>query len=281
MKFEEMINTIQLGDCYELIKNIPDKSIDCVYVDVPYLYNQGGSGSSELGERTAKKRLELMGLTQNYLQEKNKTRGEALRIAKNVKKANIDITSIEDGFDYKIFDDLCRVMKKINIFIWCSKLQLLDIMKYFIDEKDCYFELIVWCKTNPTPTTNNSWLPDLEYCLYFREKGVFLNDGYELKSKWYESPINKNDKDLYNHPTIKPLELVKRHLKHTTQPNDIVLDCFCGSGTTCLAAKETGRRYIGMEIDKDYHKIAINRINGITASGQQGFVFDDNGNILN
>ena len=86
MKFEDMINNVILGDCYEVIKNIPDKSIDCIYTDIPYLYNQGGSGTSSLGERTAKKRLELMGLEQNYLDNKGKSRGEALRIAKNVKK---------------------------------------------------------------------------------------------------------------------------------------------------------------------------------------------------
>lgn len=59
MKFEDMINTIQLGDCYKIIKDIPDKSIDCIYIDIPYLYNQGGSGTSSLGERTAKKDLNL------------------------------------------------------------------------------------------------------------------------------------------------------------------------------------------------------------------------------
>ena len=130
-------------------------------------------------------------------------------------------------------------------------------MKYFVDKKNCNFEILVWCKTNPTPATNNSYLPDLEYCLMFREKGCKLNDGYDLKSKWFVSSLNINDKDKFKHPTIKPLDLVKRHILHSTQPDDIVLDCFCGSGTTCLACKETGRRYIGMEIDKEYHKIAV------------------------
>lgn len=46
------------------------------------------------------------------------------------------------------------------------------------------------------------------------------------------------------------------------------MDCFCGSGTTCVAAKELGRNYIGMEINEEYYKIAKNRINGITADGQ-------------
>ena len=119
------------------------------------------------------------------------------------------------------------------------------------------------------------WLPDMEYCLCFKEaKAPRYNDGIELKSKWYLSEKNKSDKDKYEHPTIKPLELVKRHILHSTQPNDIVLDCFCGSGTTCVAAKETGRRYIGMEIDKEYWKIANDRLNGINANGQMSIFTD-------
>lgn len=282
MQFEEMINTIQLGDCYELIKNIPDKSIDCVYVDVPYLYISGGAGTSDIAKRATKNKIELMGKHKIY--DKTKSNKENLRIAMNRTNSAIDLinSDITNGFDYKKFiEEAFRVMKSCNMFIWCSQMQLLDIMNEIKKYTDSTIQMLVWCKTNPIPTTNNLWLSDLEYCLYVRDKGIRLNDGYELKSKWYSSPINQSDKELYNHPTIKPLELVKRHLKHTTQENDIVLDCFCGSGTTCLAAKESGRRYIGMEIDKDYHKIAVNRINGITASGQQGFVFDDNGNILN
>jgi len=148
-------------------------------------------------------------------------------------------------------------------------------MKYFIEEKGCRFNILTWNKTNPTPATDGTYLPDIEYCLVFKGKGSpKYNDGYELKSKWYVSPLNVKDKDKYLHPTIKPLELVKRHILHSTQPNDIVLDCFCGSGTTCVAAKETGRRYIGMEIDKEYWKIANDRLNGINASGQMSIFTD-------
>ena len=130
------------------------------------------------------------------------------------------------------------------------------------------FEILTWNKTNPTPMTNNVFLPDIEYCLLFREKGCKLNPGYTLKSKWYISPINKKDKDKYNHPTIKPLELVKRHILHSTQPGDLVLDCFSGSGTTCVACKETGRRYIGIEINPEYYRSSLNRLNGMLSNGQ-------------
>lgn len=243
MKFEDMINTIQLGNCYELIKDIPDKSIDLVYIDIPYLMAEGGHGKSAISQRMKKKRTQ--------------------------------IREIINGIDYSIFDELCEKMKNIHIYIWCSKNQILDIMKYFVEEKKCLFEILVWCKTNPSPTGNNMYLPDIEYCLFFREPcKTKLNDGYELKSRWHISSINKKDKDLYKHPTIKPLELVKRHILHSTQPNDIVLDCFCGSGTTCVAAKETGRRFIGMEIDPEYHKIAVDRLNGINANGQTSIFTD-------
>ena len=175
-------NTIYNGDAYELIKQIPDKSIDLIYTDIPYLYANGGDGNSELSKRI------------------------------RAKKQSIKDISI--GIDYSIFEEFKRVLKKLNLFIWCSKKQIIDILNYFAKYN---FEILVWCKTNPQPATNNIWLPDIEYCLYFREKGVKLNDGYELKSKWYVGAINQRDKKLYNHPTIKPLDLVERHIKETTK----------------------------------------------------------------
>ena len=275
MKFEDMIDTIQLGDCYELIKNIPDKSIDCVYVDVPYLMKQGEAGRSELAKRATKNRIELLGGLKTY--QENLRNKENLRIAMNKKNADKDLlnSNIANGFDYKTFiKEMFRVMKKCNMFIWCSPMQILDIMNEIHKYNQNTITILTWNKTNPIPATNNMWLSDIEYCLYIREEGVKLNDGYELKSKWYTSPINQSDKELYKHPTIKPLELVKRHLLHTTIEGGVVLDTFAGSGTTCVAAKETGRRYIGMEIDKEYWKIANDRLNGITANGQMSIFTD-------
>lgn len=243
---DDIINTIQLGNCYELIKKIPDKSIDLVYIDIPYEYESGGHGAGFIMKSSIVK--------ETYSQK---------------------IEKISHGIDYSILDELCRALKYIYIYIWCSRDQILDLTKYFVEKKNCRVNYLVWCKTNPTPFTNDMWLPDLEYCLCFKEANApRYNDGIELKSKWYLSCKNKEDKDNFKHPTIKPLELVKRHILHSTQPNDIVLDCFCGSGTTCVACKETGRRFIGMEIDKEYWKIANDRLNGINASGQMSIFTD-------
>ena len=238
------INEIHLADSYKAIKELPDNSIDCIYTDIPYLYDSGGGGESKLAKRI---------------------------VVYNKSLRDLEIVK---GIDIEILAEFVRVMKKINVFIWCSKLQILDIMNWFNENTKCNFEILTWCKSNPTPATNNVWLPDVEYCLYFREAGVILNDGYFLKSKFYSSPLNKSDKDLFKHPTIKPFDLVTRHLKHVTQVGDVILDPFVGSGTTAVAAKEIDRNFVAFEIDEEYHKIAVNRVNGITANGQTSIFTD-------
>ena len=173
MKFEDMINKVINCDCYEMIKNIPDKSVDCIYVDVPYLMpnTKGESGGF---------------------------------MAKRVNKIiNKELKEIKSGFDFSILDEFVRINKKLNIYIWCNKFLVKDILDYFIDKIKCKkYEIMTWCKNNPIPMTKNVWLSDIEYCLWFGETNTKLNDGYELKSKWYVSSINKADKDLYNHPQL-------------------------------------------------------------------------------
>lgn len=147
-------------------------------------------------------------------------------------------------------------------------------MNYFVKDRNCIFDIFTWHKTNPMPTHNNCYPPDTEYCLMFREKGTGMGGTMETLRKYYISPLNVNDKKLYNHPTIKPLEVVKNHIFNSSKENDIVLDPFMGSGTVGVACKELNRRYIGFEINKEYHKIAVDRLNGINANGQMSIFTD-------
>lgn len=249
------LNKVYLGDANELIKSVPDNSIDCIYTDIPYLYQMGGGGSSDV----------------------------ALRIRKNADR--LEQAEIDKGIDYDIFNEFVRVMKKINCFIWCSKMQIFDIHNWFEDwakekGKNIFFEILVWCKNNPTPATNNTWLPDTEYCLYIRESGVKLNDGYEHKHKWYASGLNVIDKNDFGHPTCKPLECCIKHIEHVCRIGDTVLDPYAGSGTSLVAAKQLGLNYIGFEINQEYHKIACDRLAGFNQRGEMdllNFEFDDNG----
>lgn len=233
------LNNIYLGDSYKLIKEIPDKSVNCIYTDIPYLYQMGGGGSGDVAKRI---------------------RANADRLAN---------AGIDSGIDYSIFNEFIRIQPKLNCFIWCSKLQIFDIANWFLNwarenDKEIYYEILVWTKTNPTPACNNTWLPDVEYCLYFRESGIKYNDGYEHKHKYYQSGLNVEEKyECGDFPCCKPLEFVKLNLEHVCQPGDVVFDPFSGSGTTCKAAKELGLNYLGFEINPEYHEISVNRLNGI------------------
>ena len=217
-------NEIYNIDCMEGLKLIDDNSIDLVIIDPPYLLNI------------------------------NKVKNVS-----NMNKYANDLLNLKDGFDLKVLDLLIQKMKKINIYIYCSKRQVKDLLNYF-SNKNCNHEILTWHKQNPSPLINNNYLPDTEYILFFREKGVKLYGNYHTKRKYYISLTNKVDKQKYKHPTIKPLELIEYHIENYSKEGDLILDCFAGSGTTLVGAINKNRRYIGFEIDKNYYEIAKKRI---------------------
>lgn len=254
------LNVIYNEDCYEGIKKIADKSIDLVYIDPPYLYKRGGKGKNQEGAY------------KSLFERKNQNRDITEQLALNgvinrIDKAKIDSRNetmhLSHSFTMDLLDELCRVLKKIYIYIWCSKEQIRDILNYFYDKK-CVIDILTWHKTNPLPTMNNTYANDTEYCIMAREKGTYLYGTYETKRKYYITETNKKDKEMYLHPTIKPLEIVKNHIINSTKEGDVVLDCFMGSGTTAVACKELNRNFIGFEIAKEYYDIAIDRLNGLT-----------------
>lgn len=266
MKFEDMINAITLGDSYKLIKDIPDKSIDLVVIDPPYEFAGDGGGGCFGTKKKNHDELKI------YKYQKFKDEGKN-RVWDDKRKSREEIKHISCGFDYSIFEELCRVMKKVNIYIWCSKAQVSTILKYF-EEKNCNVDMLTWHKTNPLPTMNNTYANDTEYCIFAREKGVLLNGDYNTKKKFYVTSINVDDKKKYKHPTIKPLPIIKNLIFNSSNKGDTILDCFSGSGTTCVAAKELERNFIGIEIDEEYYKISIDRLNGVLANGQISFDTD-------
>lgn len=220
------LNRIYCMDCIEGIKQLPDKSVDLVVTDPPYLI-KSMSGGGFIKNRPYKKDLD---------------------------------NDLIKGFSESILDELCRVMKKINIYIWCSKEQIAWLLSYF-QNKGANIDLLTWHKTNPTPACNNNYLPDTEYIVFAREKGVKIYGTYQTKKKYYITPINSKDKKLYNHPTVKPLEIIQNFIINSSLEGEIVLDPFMGSGTTAVACINTNRNYIGFEIDERYYKIAEKRIN--------------------
>lgn len=234
---------IKQGDCLELLKEIPDKSIDLIVTDPPYEFADGGGG----GAFGAKKRNYHKEYTSLYQETGSTEDTERIRF-------------ISKGFDISLLDEFCRVLKKVNIYIWCSKAQLGKIINYF-EQRNCAIDVLTWHKTNPTPMCNNTYLSDTEYCIFAREKGVKVYGSYETKKKFYVSPANVADKKLYKHPTIKPLDIIKNLIINSSQERDIILDPFLGSGTTAVASILLNRHFIGYELDETYYNVAESRIN--------------------
>lgn len=248
------LDNIYNEDCYKAIKDIPDKSIDLIVTDPPYEYTTGG-GAGCFGTKTRKYHEEYYSIAKNTTLNDRKV------------KSRKEILNISSGIDYSLLDEFDRIMKKINIYIWCSKHQVEPLLRHYI-EKDCNIEILTWHKTNPLPTMNNTYANDTEYCIFAREKGVELYGNYETKRKYYITSLNVNDKDKFEHPTIKPMHIIKNLIINSSNENDIVLDCFAGSGTTLVTSKDLGRHYIGFEIDKKWYEIAKNRLNKVDAKGQ-------------
>lgn len=224
---------IKHGDCLELLKELPDKSIDLIVTDPPYLLETDGAGM--FGKKA-----------DNY--------GGERYVMKN-------IDFMKNGISDDVLNELVRVLKKINIYIWCSQKQLPIFYDYFVNKKKCNWNLLCWHKTNPTPTCGNKYLTDTEYCLFFRDKGVRVYGEYATKRTFYVSQKNLEDKKQYKHPTIKPLDIIKNLIINSSQEGDIVLDPFLGSGTTAVASILLNRHFIGYELNEEYFNIASQRIN--------------------
>lgn len=154
-------------------------------------------------------------------------------------------------------------MKVPNIYIWCSRDQVRDTLDWWLDNADVGMDILTWHKTNPVPTCHNKYLSDTEYLLFFRGKGVKVRGTYDTKRKFLVSSVNKADKDLYNHPTVKPYGMTRDLIVNSSDEGDVVLDPFAGSGTTLAAAKELGRHWIGYEISPVYTETANRRISSV------------------
>lgn len=219
------VNKVYLGDCLELIKDIPDKSVDLLLTDPPYrIYCDGGGMMSRRGL--------LDKIQEEKLNEFNPI--EFLEIVK-------------------------PKMKLFHAYIFCSKDLLYDYIGW-INKNDYNWDLLIMAKYNPIPTHNNKYLSDKEYVLFIREKGgcYFNND---LNHNYYYSVKNINViSSKYKHPTEKQVNYITDMIRISTKQNDLILDPFAGTGTTGLACIKENRNYILIEKEKKYYKIINSRI---------------------
>ena len=220
------------ADCMDILPTIKSNSIDLVIIDPPYDIPNIVPGSNSR-------------LSQSI--------GRSLR--------ELEESDIISSYDItKVNTELVRVMRGINIYIWCNKKQIPEYLNFYVTKLNCAFEILCWHKTNATPLFCGKYLTDTEYCLYFHKDSYCKPSYYDDARTYYIAPINVNDKKYYQHPTIKPLDIMERFIRNSSRVGDVVLDCFMGAGTTGVACKDLQRDFIGVEISKKWFDIAKERI---------------------
>lgn len=223
------------GDAIEEMKKIADWSVDMVLTDPPYVFDKGTNGGGGMLS----------------------TRKSHNEIHTNLGGKNLDV-----GVDVSFFEEIKRLFKPklYNVVTFCNSTQLPQLLD-FANKNDFLWNILIWHKTNPIPTCNNKYLDDIEYIFQMKERGGKKIGGtYKTKSKVYSSQVNKSDKKLYGHPTIKPIKLMEKLVENHSNEDDTILDPFMGSGTTGVACKQTNRNFIGIELDETYFNIAKGRI---------------------
>ncbi len=229
--FQSTYGTIYNQNCLEGLKALKSGSVDLIVTDPPYLIKDTHAGGHT-------------------------------RLARTIQPVNNELrdNELNVGLDPAVLPEMVRVLKTINLYIWCNKAQIPDYLDFFVGELGCSFDILVWIKTNSPPTYHNKYLSDKEYCLYFRRGGYCQPTSYETAKTAYFQPTNVKDKKAYPHPTIKPLNIMKTIIENSSKQGDLIIDPFLGSGTTAVACMELGRKYIGFEINKNYYEVAQRRI---------------------
>jgi len=204
---------LHLGDCLEVMKGIPDKSVDAVITDPPY-----GIGMDNSNKRTKPSR------PNSYTQYPDfrypKSDWDKLPISKSV------------------FDAIFRI----------SNDQVIFGANYYSSFLPSGFGWIFWDKING----DNNCFSDGEFA--FASKGI---QSRRFVCSAFDDLRGGKDRQ---HPTQKPTKLMRWVLENYTHEGDTILDPFMGSGTTGVACVQTGRNFIGIEIDEGYFKIAEKRI---------------------
>lgn len=220
------------GDCYELLKDIESKSVDLILIDPPYLISKKSGFSN----------------------------------SKNKKFANHSIDFGEWDKEELNWDDLMkeyyRILKQFGtIIIFYDVWKLNEIRESAEKVKFKQPRVGVWQKSNPVPiNSKKNYLSNAsEYFVSFvKIKNPTFNSKYD--NAIYKYPLCHGF-ERYDHPTQKPLSLIKELIEKHSNEGDKVLDSFAGSGTTGEACILSNREYILIEKDENYIEIINKRLN--------------------
>lgn len=222
-------NIVYNRDCMEVMKELPDKSVQLIATDPPYEFISkspvGGGFMDKENKRHLHKINDTFGMTYDPIQFLNASK---------------------------------RLMDKFNGYFFTNK-SLLTKYIQFAEENNYKWDILLYSKPNPVPINNGHYLIDKEYIVFIKEKGATFNSnlGYQSYFTIKSYPLG-NNKNV--HPTQKPLDLIKGLISVSSNKGDVIFDGYLGSGTTAIASIQLDRQYIGAEIDQNYYKLAMERI---------------------
>jgi DNA modification methylase len=234
------------GDCINVIKSMPDNSVDCIITDPPYNISIKGNKIQRNHKHYNWHRPSAIGLDFGEWDRYWETE--------------------EDFFDFteSWFAECARIMKEqawIYIFFDKLKTGIFDLLlskKYQIKARTIY----VWAKSNPVPSFHKvNWISGTEH-IWVGSKGdsKLKNFKYQKEMNNYFISPNASAYKETEHPTEKPVKLIKHLIEVNSNEGDTILDCFAGSGTTGKAAYELNRNCILIEKEPEYCEIIKKRI---------------------
>ena len=228
--YEDEFVTLWHGDCRDVMANLGDRSVDCVITDPPY------DARTHKGAKT------------------NKGAGHG------VKAVHFDAFTHERQIE--TFAELARITRRWVV----TTLATSTAFRFDLDPPPGLRCLRVgaWVKPNPMPQIScdrpgQGWEPIL---FLHREDVKPTWNGGGRHGVWTH-PVVQGE----GHPTVKPLPMVADWVRLFTDPGDLILDPFAGSGTTLRAAKDEGRRAIGVELDERYCEVIAKRLSQDTLFG--------------
>jgi len=270
-------NKIILGDCLNEMRSIENSSIDLIYLDPPFfterkhkLKNRERTkefsfddtwGSDKGYAQFLKERIEIM---KHLLNEEGSIFVHCDKSGEHIVRAILDSVFGTDNFQSEIIWSYKR---------WSnSKKGLLPSHQniyFYSKSKNFKFNSIY---TSYSETTNIDQIlqrrtrDEHNKSIYDKDsdgnvKNGDKKKGVPLSDVWDIPYLNPKAKERVGYPTQKPLLLLEQIIKLVTNEGDVVLDPFCGSGTTCVAAMLLDRQYIGIDESDDAVKLSVSRIN--------------------
>lgn len=228
-------------NCIKVMDRLDSESVDLILTDPPY----------NLGNFMKNRDTNLGKMRENFFADAG---WDNLELSEWIK-------SMDDFFDKA--SKVIRIGGSVIMFM--SILKVETVIRIAENHGFYYKTTGIWHKTNPMPRNMNlhfvnsteAWI----YFIYKKKTGTFNNDG-AMYHDFIETSVTSNGERRYGkHPTQKPESLMAHFIELLSNPGEVVLDPFMGSGTTGVAAKKLSRNFIGIEIDDSYFRISEARIN--------------------